>query len=128
MESDLTRQCYFFSANSKNTFLKTSNRIKSHLFSNSKKSTLFWCTVTKYTGCTRELDHTADRILWKDKLYLKGNNCIVGSTQEPSSQISLSKQLRGGGGSVRSELLRQLLDDCTHKRNSKRKVGKPMYH
>ena len=34
----------------------------------------------------------------------------------------------GGGGSVRIEPLQQLLDDCTHKRNSKRKVGKPIYH
>ena len=30
-------------------------QIKSCLFSNSKKNTLFWCTITKYTGCTREL-------------------------------------------------------------------------
>ena len=34
----------------------------------------------------------------------------------------------GGGGSVRIEPSQQLLDDCTHKRNSKRKVGKPIYH
>ena len=34
----------------------------------------------------------------------------------------------GGGGSIRIEPSRQLLDDCTHKRNSKRKVGKPIYH
>ena len=32
------------------------------------------------------------------------------------------------GGSIRIEPSRQLLDDCTHKRNSKRKVGKPIYH
>ena len=29
----------------------------------------------------------------------------------------------GGGGFVRFEPLRQLLDDCTHKRNRKRKLG-----
>ena len=28
---------------------------------------------------------------------------------------------------IRIEPLQQLLDDCTHKRNSKRKVGKPLY-
>ena len=32
------------------------------------------------------------------------------------------------GGSIRIEPSRQLFDDCTHKRNSKRKVGKPIYH
>ena len=32
------------------------------------------------------------------------------------------------GGSIRIEPSQQLLDDCTHKRNSKRKVGKPIYH
>ena len=37
-------------------------------------------------------------------------------------------RFREGGGSVRTEPSRQLLDDCTHKRNSKRKVGKPIYH
>ena len=31
-------------------------QLKSHLFSNSKKNTLFWCTITEYTGCTRELE------------------------------------------------------------------------
>ena len=30
----------------------------------------------------------------------------------------------GGGGVVRIEPSQQLLDDCTHKRNNKRKVGK----
>ena len=34
---------------------------------------------------------------------------------------------RGGGGSVRIEPLRQLLDYCTQKRNNKRKVGKPKH-
>ena len=34
----------------------------------------------------------------------------------------------GGGGSVRIEPSQQLLDDCTHKRNSKKKVGKHIYH
>ena len=34
----------------------------------------------------------------------------------------------GGGGSLTTEPLRQLLDDCTHKRNNKNKVGKPIYH
>ena len=31
------------------------------------------------------------------------------------------------GGSVITEPSRQLSDDCTHKRNGKRKVGKPIY-
>ena len=34
----------------------------------------------------------------------------------------------GGGASIRIEPLRQLLDDCTHKRNNKKKVGKSIYH
>ena len=34
----------------------------------------------------------------------------------------------GGGGSIRIEPSRQHLDCCTHKRNSKRKEGKPVYH
>ena len=35
--------------------------------------------------------------------------------------------LKGEGvGCIRTESSRQLLDDCTHKRNSKRKVGKPI--
>ena len=34
----------------------------------------------------------------------------------------------GVGGSVRIAPSRQLSDDCTHKRNNKRKVGKPIYH
>ena len=38
--------------------------------------------------------------------------------------MKVSKEL-GGGGSVRTEPLRQLLDDFTHKRKKKRKVGKP---
>ena len=33
--------------------------------------------------------------------------------------------LRGGGVPVRTEPSQQLLDDCTHNRNSKKKVGKP---
>ena len=37
------------------------------------------------------------------------------------------KEGRGRGGSVSIELSLQLLDDCTHKRNNKRKVGKPIY-
>ena len=40
----------------------------------------------------------------------------------------LLKRGGGGGGSVRIEPSQQRLDDCTHKRNSKRKVGKPIYH
>ena len=40
----------------------------------------------------------------------------------------LDKRKGEGGGSVRIEPSRQLLDDLTHKRNSKRKVGKPIYH
>ena len=39
---------------------------------------------------------------------------------------ALTAQLRGG--SIRIEPSRQLLDDCTHKRNNKRKVGKPIHH
>ena len=32
----------------------------------------------------------------------------------------------GGGGSTEIEPSRQLLDDCTHERNNKKKVGKPI--
>ena len=60
------------------------------------------------------------------------NLVIEVAEREKSSMVrpggSEWRSLRGEGGSVRIEPLRQLLDDCTSKRNSKRKVGKPMYN
>ena len=38
----------------------------------------------------------------------------------------IPRLFKRGGGSVSIEPLRQLSDDCTHRRNSKRKVGKPI--
>ena len=46
----------------------------------------------------------------------------------PRDYRTLKTSLLLKGGSVRIEPSQQLLDDCTHKRNSKRKVGKPIYH
>ena len=41
--------------------------------------------------------------------------------------VKTTRRKLRGEGSGRIEPSRQLLDDCTHKRNSKRKVGKLIY-
>ena len=62
-------------------------------------------------------------------------NTMLNCNGQPTAISLLSWQLETpenhlseGGGSIRIEPSQQLLDDCTHKRNSKRKVGKPRYH
>ena len=52
---------------------------------------------------------------YRDTLLLVGCHCHL-------------KGGGGGGGSVRTEPSRQLLDDCTHKRDNKRKLVKPIHH
>ena len=51
-------------------------------------------------------------------------NIVKSFVDVKKSGYYMFSSVKGGGGvSVRIEPSRQLLDDCTHKRNSKRKVG-----
>ena len=70
-------------------------------------------------------EHLA-RIKPKLKLAIVNKSEILRAIEKKRPEGTRSFSLRGG--SVRIEPSRQLLDDCTHKRNSKRKVGKPIYH
>ena len=66
--------------------------------------------------------------------YSRRNCLVINGIPEISSAYQTTTKRRAEnedqvkGGSIRIEPLQQLLDDCTHKRNSKKKVGKPIHH